>query len=107
MQFVIEYRDAERHKPFGAWTEIVPGVRYTREDVVEFNETLTHDDFRFCSTRSQWRARLLPEYGYEIIELWGPAKPSFEIDETEPPLARDMPASVHRLNEQILSAIGC
>jgi hypothetical protein len=69
----------------------------TSDEVAELFEDCKND------TGVRYRARLLPQFGYEVIT---PDSLRAMIDEEEPGLSRDLPASVHRMNDLILTAMG-
>jgi hypothetical protein len=104
MRFVLETRDKPRYGEWTLWVDLTPGLRYERDEIVEFNDTLESSDFGDSHSRTQWRARLLPEFGYEVIHLNSRDNPA--VFEADPPLARDMPASVHALNDALLTILG-
>lgn len=105
MQYVIETRDYNRLAgvgQWGPWTDLTPCTRYSRDEALDFGASLTRDDFGTWGSPVQWRARRLPAFGYEVFELTLPRK----REPADPPLSRDMPASVHALNDRVLSALG-
>jgi hypothetical protein len=92
MKYIVEIRSRDRK--WSDWEELCE-ERLERDEVLEF--------FKDCDDgiNVQYRARLLPQFGYEVLT---PCK-TF-VDEPDQRLSREMPASVHRLNDQILSALG-
>lgn len=101
--FIIESRYRDRTAPggFTDWDDLTPDQRYTLEDVLTFQAELTWDDC-FGTFGSQWRARMLPEFGFDVR----PLVCSFRSQPECRTLSRDMPASVHELNDRVLTSLG-
>lgn len=94
-KWIIEYRQSRK----ADWHELVEGLRLTDDEADEFFADLERED------DGLYRRRLLPEYGYDTrMFSWAP--PGGWRDEGPLVLSRDMPASVHRLNDELLTALG-
>lgn len=100
--FIIESRDPA--KVPGGWTEwedLTPDLRYTLDDVLQFQAELSYDEC-FGMFATQWRARMLPEFGFDVRPLVCNMRSAPECRT----LSRNMPASVHALNDRALTAMG-
>lgn len=94
MEYILEMRLSRKHE----WEPLCEGT-FSHEEVTEFFSSLDQED------SGLFRYRLLPQYGYDTeVFQWEP-KGGWK---SEGPLilSRDMPAHIHRLNDQILSALG-
>ena len=109
-KYVIESRDRTRGAEWGPWVELTPDTHYTRDEVNEVFGDFNEGDFGDRHVRTEWRARMLPKWGYEVIDGYACMRKvrglDEVIDEADPPLSRDMPRQVHALNNQLLAAIG-
>lgn len=62
---------------WSGWTDTAPDRRYSHDDLMEFQRTLTTED----TLGTRWRGRMLQEFGRQTIEL----HPTLPDDEAEPP----------------------
>jgi hypothetical protein len=87
-----------RLKRGGDWERLCDGT-FEKADCEEFFASLDRDD------DGLFRYRMLPQYGYDTtVFAWVPE--GGWKDEGRLILSRDMPRSVHELNDEILSSLG-
>ena len=105
--YFVESRYRRGRDGWTEWEHLVAAkggspLLYEMEDVRAFEAELDWQDE--CGVwRSEYRARMLPEHGYDTFLLRAPQEPCEVID---PPLARDCTKAVHELNDTVLTALG-
>ena len=105
--FIIEsrFRDESFRGGFSAWEDISPDLRYTLDSVIEFQAGLDYDDC-FGAFPTQWRARMLPEFGYDVRPLTWQRRVAEPRAPMSARLCREMPSYVHRVNDVTLASLG-